>query len=167
MKGIFSCFSTRTPTWEEIKTCKHVKLTNEFKWEPHSEDFQEQETNIAEHLKGDYNIPSANRRIMQVTQEQQSTMHATPFFNETSLRHLVSTNTSKREYKTTAKKLATNWSIGLEAAKKTLQVTTQKGVRHTTHLIERRLRTRQDQLRYNQLGMVGFIPTPSSLQFPR
>jgi hypothetical protein len=97
MKGIFSYFSTRTPTWEEIETCKHAKLTNEFNWDLHSEDFQEQETSIAEHLKGDYNIPSAYRRIMQVTQEQQSTLHATPFFNETSLRHLVSTNTSKRE----------------------------------------------------------------------
>ncbi len=97
MKGIFSYFSTRTPTWEEIETCKHAKLTNEFNWDLHSEDFQEQETSIAEHLKGDYNIPSAYRRIMQVTQEQQSTLHATPFFNETSLRHLVATNTSKRE----------------------------------------------------------------------
>jgi len=89
---------------------------------------------------------------MQNTQEQQNTMHATPFFNETSLRHLVSTTTSKREYKTTAKKLVTNWNIGLEAAKKTLQVATQKGVRHTTHPIEQRFRTRQAQLRYNQLG---------------
>jgi hypothetical protein len=152
MKGIFSCFSTRTPTWEEIETCKHVKLTDEFNWDPHSGDFQEQEINLVEHLKGDYNIPSEYRRIMQVTHGQHYSTQKAPFFNEQSLRHLASTNTSKRTYKMTSEKLAASWNIGLETAKKTLQVTTQKGMRHTTFPIEQRFRTRQAQLRYNYLG---------------
>jgi len=146
MKGIFSCFFTRTPTWEEIETCKHVKLTDEFNWDPHSGDFQEQEINLVEHLKGDYNIPSECRRIMQVTHGQHYSTQEAPFFNERSLRHLVSTNTSKRTYKTTSEKLAASWNIGLETAKKTLQVTTQKGMRHTTLPIEQCFRTRQAQL---------------------
>jgi hypothetical protein len=147
MKGIFSCFPAHTLTWEEIESCKHVKLTDEFNWDPHSGDFQEQEVNLVEHLKGDYNIPSEYRRIMQVTHEQHYSTQEAPFFNEWSLRHLVSTNTSKRAYKTTPEKLAASWNIGLETAKKTLQVTTQKGMRQTTFPIEQRFRTRQAQLR--------------------
>ncbi len=43
MKGIFSCFETRTPTWDELETCRQVKFTNKFDWNPHSTDFQDQE----------------------------------------------------------------------------------------------------------------------------
>jgi len=153
MKGIFSCFATRTPTWDEIETCRHVKLTNEFSWDPHSGDFQEQELHLAEHLTGDYNILPEYRSIMQVTQKPQMDDNiALLFFDELSLRHVVSTNTSGRSNTTTAEQLSRNWNIGLEAAKRTLKVTTQKGIRHTTQPIEQRFRTRQSQLRYNQLG---------------
>ncbi len=151
LKGVFSCFATRTPTWDEIETCKHIKLTDEFNWDPHSEDFQDQENNLGDHMRGDYSIPSVYRRIMQVSTEIYN-CHEAPFFNEVSLRNVVSTNSSKRNYNTTAEHLAAKWNIGLEAAKKTLQVTTQKGIRHTTYPIEQRFRTRQAQLRYNQLG---------------
>jgi len=44
------------------------------------------------------------------------------------------------------------WNIGLDTAKKTIQVTTQKGIRTTNYPIEQRFRTRQAQLRYKQLG---------------
>jgi hypothetical protein len=64
----------------------------------------------------------------------------------------ASTHTSKRHSRTPAEWLSAIWNIGLETAKKTIQVTTQKGTRTTTHPIEQRFRTRQAQLRYNQLG---------------
>jgi hypothetical protein len=135
----------------KFETCKHIKLTDEFNWDPHSEDFQDKENNLGDHMRGDYSIPSAYRRIMQVSTEIYDCNEA-PFFNEVSLRNVVSTNSSKRNYNTTAEHLAAKWNIGLEVAKKTLQVTTQKGIRHTTYPIEQRFRTRQAQLRYNQLG---------------
>jgi hypothetical protein len=163
LKGVFSCFVMHTPTWEEIETCKHIKLTEEYNWDSHSEEFQDQESNLGEHLRGDYNIPSEYRRIMQVSTEAYDSCEA-PFFNEVSLRKVVSTNSTKRNYTTTAEQLAAKWNIGLDTAKKTLLVTTQKGMRHTTHPSEQRFRTRQAQLRYNQLGggMDGSILTPSS-----
>jgi hypothetical protein len=100
---------------------------------------------------------------MQVSTETYDSCEA-PFFNEVSLRKVVSTNSTKRNCTTTAEQLAAKWNIGLDTAKKTLLVTTQKGMRHTTHPIEQRFRTRQAQLRYNQLGggMDGSILTPSS-----
>jgi hypothetical protein len=88
---------------------------------------------------------------MQVVQESPNTTRS-PFLDESSLRQLVSTNTSRRCYHTTAKILAANWNNGLETAKNTRRVTTQKGMRHTKHPIEQLFRTRQAQLHYKQLG---------------
>jgi hypothetical protein len=48
--------------------------------------------------------------------------------------------------------LAQSWGIGLETAKQTLKVTTQKGMRNTLYPIERCFRTKQAQLRYKQLS---------------
>jgi hypothetical protein len=45
LQGITSSFMTRTPTVEEIKTCKWITLSNEYEWDPHSTHFQEQEDN--------------------------------------------------------------------------------------------------------------------------
>jgi hypothetical protein len=45
----------------------------------------------------------------------------------------------------TAEKLTTNWNIGLETAKKTLQVTTQKGNQRALNPVEQQFRTKQVQ----------------------
>jgi hypothetical protein len=65
---------------------------------------------------------------------------------------IASTTSTNRQFRTTAERLSTLWNIGLETAKKTVQVTTQKGIRNTTLPIEQRSPTRQAQLRYKQLG---------------
>ena len=43
LMGVFSYFDTRTPTQEELDTCKWVILTDPNVWEPHSSSFQENE----------------------------------------------------------------------------------------------------------------------------
>jgi hypothetical protein len=65
---------------------------------------------------------------------------------------IAPTNTSQWLMNMTAEKIAKTWNIGLENAKKTLQCTTQKGIRNTLYPIERRFRTKQAQLRYRQLS---------------
>lgn len=56
--------------------------------------------------------------------------------------------------------LARNWGIGLHAAKKTLKVTTQRGVRTMVHpSLSRRFRTNDRQLRYRRLGIECFTDT--------
>ena len=65
---------------------------------------------------------------------------------------IAATNTSNRMATITAESLANKWCIGIETAKKTLRCTTQKGIRNTLHPLERRFRTKQAQLRYNQLS---------------
>jgi len=61
------------------------------------------------------------------------------------------TQTSAKYHGVTPESLARKWNIDIETARKTIQYTTQKGVRNTVHPIERRFRTRQSQLCYNQL----------------
>jgi hypothetical protein len=151
LKGIFSYFPSRTPTKDELETCKHIYLTNDMYWDPHSEMFQEQENNINEHNTGDYYISAHQRQIMSV---QRNDMHhiSTAYDDSHTISQIASATSTNHQYKTTAERLSSLWNIGLETAKKTVQVTAQKGIRHTTLPIEQRFRTRQAQLRYKQLG---------------
>jgi hypothetical protein len=63
-------------------------------------------------------------------------------------RSISSLRTSYHQSRKPAQELAKRWAIGELAAKKTLQVTTQKGVRNTLYPVERRFRMKQAQLRY-------------------
>jgi hypothetical protein len=146
LKGVFSYFPSRTPTSDELETCRRIHLTNEFEWNPHSDQFQEQENNILEHNRGDYYINANQRQIMCLHTNDMKEISAA-FDDNTLLSTIASTSTTKRDYQTSAEKLAANWNIGLEAAKKTIQVTTQKGMRTAMYPIEQRFRTRQAQLR--------------------
>jgi len=73
-------------------------------------------------------------------------------FDDQYIISIAATNTSDRKCNVEAAQIASNWNIGLEAARKTIKCTTQKGIRNVTHPIERRFRTRQAQLRYSQLS---------------
>ncbi len=53
---------------------------------------------------------------------------------------------------TTKEKLARMWKIPLKAAEYTIKVTTQKGIAHPLTPLQSRYRTKQAQLRYDQLG---------------
>jgi hypothetical protein len=67
--------------------------------------------------------------------------------------HIISAiQSSRKDLNATAETIAKHWSIGLENAKRTVRCTTQKGMRNTIYPIERRFRTKQAQLRYNQLA---------------
>jgi hypothetical protein len=84
---------------------------------------------------------------------------------------ILSTATGPRSSTLTPEKLAQRWGIGLETAKNTLRVTTQKGICSTMYPVERRFHTRQAQLRYKQFsGIHGkfytntFISCTPSLQ---
>jgi hypothetical protein len=65
---------------------------------------------------------------------------------------IASTNTSHRNPRINEELLSQRWGIGLETAKQTLKVTTQKGVRYAIGPLDRRFKTKQAQLRYNQLS---------------
>ncbi len=63
-------------------------------------------------------------------------------------REISAIGTSGQKPIITKEILSRRWGIGLDQAHKTLQVTTQRGVRKVLHPLERRYRTRQTHLRY-------------------
>jgi sugar diacid utilization regulator len=68
----------------------------------------------------------------------------------------------KQENSISSESLAKNWMIPLERAKRTLQVTTQKGIRGRPNLLTRRFKTNDRMLRYNQLNCTMFSDTLQS-----
>ena len=74
--------------------------------------------------------------------------------------NIRSLSSSARRYTIGAEDLAKNWNIGLAAAKRMLEATTQKGVRTVLHsTLSRRFRTNDRQLRYRRLMHDMFTDT--------
>ncbi len=48
MIGIFSCLPVHFPSVHKIETCQCVELNPQAKWDPHSDDFEEQEKVISD-----------------------------------------------------------------------------------------------------------------------
>jgi hypothetical protein len=162
LHGVISYFHMRIPTQEELDTCQWITLTNESQWDPHSSSFQEQEESakdvhhLRENSTHDRYINACNRprESYKLALCQNELNHISNTFNDSNFASLQisSTSTSSRYTNTTAETLAKRWCIGLDAAKRTLKVTTQKGIHNPTLPIERRYKTKQAQLRYRQLS---------------
>ena len=68
--------------------------------------------------------------------------------------------TGKRKCVVGPRTLAKNWGIGLDGAQRTVEATTQKGVRTILHpTLSRRFRTNDWQLRYHRLSHDMFTDT--------
>ena len=67
--------------------------------------------------------------------------------------HISATFTSERHSSISFENLSRKWQIGLETAKRTLQVTTQRGVRTAVHPLHRRYRV--DHLHLNRRRLNG------------
>jgi hypothetical protein len=64
--------------------------------------------------------------------------------------------------------LAKNWGIGIEAAKRTRLVTTQRGIRRMIHpSLTKRYKTNDRQLRYRRLQVTMYTDTMYSAILPR
>jgi hypothetical protein len=172
LHGCISYLPTRLPTMDEINRCQWLELTSDTDWDPYSEDFANRESKAqandlpepkerleifsvtAEELfhSGDQMMAS----ISSVFSEQQVLQH--PLFNQPSrLPQSVDVtvdglSTGKVTSQISSEQLAKKWGIGVKAAEKTLDATTQKFIRSSVHPIERRYRTAHQQLKYKQLG---------------
>jgi len=175
LRGVTSYFPTRKPSKAELSTCRRFDLTSEEpEWDPQSTAYQEQEEATVDasglvHETGDRNrryISSVRVSRDQATDFNNRNCQCSAILREINPNlqdaHLIqsfernvrvsSTATGKRKGILTAERLAKNWSISLDAAKQTLKVTTQRGVRTTANpSLSRRFRTNDRQLRYRRL----------------
>jgi transposase len=189
--GVTSYFPTRKPTIQEFEEGHRFELTYESPdWDPQDPALEEQEAAMTDRLG--HVRPTGDRRksriISSVNCENVARTQAQTVADRTSqcsavladisntlvdddfLRALrQNVNVSATKSKTMKKKmispekLAQNWSIGIEAAKRTVEVTTQRGVRTVSNpALSRRFRTNDRQLRYRRLRGTMFSDTMES-----
>jgi hypothetical protein len=137
LRGVISYFSTRMPTKEEMDdtiTYTHIELTSSNEWEPYNDNIMNDE----EKMLSECEDPTTDHRIIStMTSELDSTR-----LYQTSNRFLLSIQSTvivqvsdicsaqtKRKGTVTASELSKKWYIGLQAANRTIQQTTQRGVR--------------------------------------
>jgi hypothetical protein len=152
--GVTSYFPTRTPTVAENDTCHSFDLTfSNPDWNPSTNAFEQQEESQTDSY-GRIQDPGDrpwNYFISDLSSELNGPRIPAPYFTsqcsailmeiEPSLDdqmfyqmlkanvQIQSTTTTRRRGVMTAERLAKNWCISLEAAKQTLEVTTQRGIR--------------------------------------
>ncbi|MGH3054467.1 MAG: hypothetical protein ACRDL7_05760, partial [Gaiellaceae bacterium] len=163
MHGCLSYIPTRTPTIQEIENCRWLVMTDDKDWDPYSPTFAEQEEVLMER---DVDLsPIERERVINgfESNEVSSVLSAVSsslcddnmirlLEKKVMIRKIGVAETDKRKTVIEKADLSRRWGIGLETAARTLKVTTQKCVRNALHPLHRRYRTRQMQLRYNQLS---------------
>ena len=161
LHGIISFFPTRKPTAHEFDTCPRYELTYEAPiWDPTSTEFLDQERN-AQHPHRPSRARATGDQITRVPRGSLSAVHAcSPISAALSdgvfavrLTTLLAATSLKPTGGIQPSELAQRWGIGIEAARRTLNVTTQRGVRTVAHpSLSRRFRTNDRQLRYRRLA---------------
>ena len=180
MQGTTIYFDSRTPTDNEIETLPHLVLTRDEPWNPSEVELrpviiavagagtyqpQRYETDIV--LSGVHTTcheHTIDKRIIasaRLTQRYRNEVdNELDKVDDKSLHGQVTINatTSKeRHTKFTPETLSKTWKIGLDTATKTLQVTTQRGVRTAMHPIQRRYRVDHLDLHRTRLNTMFHV----------
>jgi hypothetical protein len=113
MKGTIAGLVTRTPTDEDLDRSPRIVLSSPQPWDPESVVFRE----------GGAVLSSVVAEVVQPAIQVGSAI------------------SHDRHSKYTAEDIARKWRISLQQAQRTLEVTTQYGVRHSIHPLRRRYRT--------------------------
>lgn len=175
LEGSTVYLETRAPTDQEVETCRRVELTSDAVWDPNSEHFAHDEAVASEQsidlppdvmrTVSSVSCSTGTSNLCAIRSILESEFYL-PFGSEGletddlvgsfGVAKLRSTN---RQSKVTKEDLSQLWQIGLEAAERTLRATTQRGVRTITRPLTRRLRTRQEHLRYHVLNCQFYTDT--------
>ena len=173
---------TRVPTEDEYRTCTHYVLSSEARWDPGKAlagtQGDPERQRLIEGVRINEETINANPREPQVLVSDSEidivmTSVSSAYSDGALLNRLVSAvkvvsyfeegengkpysiqaaNTKSRHFKVTPDILAQRFGCGIETARKTLQATSQYGVRQATHPLTRRYRTDLLQLKYQRLS---------------
>ena len=183
--GVTSSFPTRRPTVEEYESLPHLCLTSDEPiYDPADTTFTEQEQTFLKHLleTGDRTgAPPPSRRLCTVSKTRlatrsigtgldsvsQSLRQTSPTFDDCVFSASLSVLCVDALHQRGGGKhydvdlLARNWGIDRKTARRTIDATTQRGVRTVLHpTLSRRFRTNNDrQLRYRRLPVDCFTDT--------
>jgi hypothetical protein len=140
LRGLISFFPVRTLTLSEIENCFAVVLTPEPEWDPYAVTYQNAER--------EFSI-----KICQ-TQEQEIEDEMIP-----RIINMSQVNVKDKSLFLSSEQLARTWAIPESIARDTIKATTQNFIRSALHPIERRFRTKNTMLRYNQLQIKMYSDT--------
>jgi hypothetical protein len=181
LHGMVSCFPTFKTTQLELETCDIYELAYEYtEYDPSTTTFHDQEAGMMDSwgnikVSGDYH--PKRRQVCALRQKEEKIKLLRSKYSDTSaklqdlsavlddgtlLAELDDKNLNlnvslvKSEMRDKAgidaATLAKNWGIGIEAAKGTRLVTTQRGIRRMIHpSLAKRYKTNERQLRYRRL----------------
>ena len=178
LQGVTSYFPTRKPTSKEYESEDNAKyeLTYETpEWNPHCADFaasEERCTDSSGRLREPWEATAGERNVF-VSSTSVSKTLPEPWeeasnllqdlqrnVNVSNVRSAAGVATSTKRNKVDPEELSSKWGIGISAAKRTLKVTTQRGIRTVLHpSLSRRFRTNDRQLRYRRLRCDVFTDT--------
>jgi len=155
LAGTTIFFDSSTPTPTELDNCPHIHLTCDSEWDPHTVRLAAVRSVEAEALRVSEALFDAND--VEIGLAQISSVYSLIEMAEAigTQRILSAANTfvsQKRHSQISPEQLSERWNKGLTQAKKTLQVTTQKGVRSAILPLSRRYRT--DRM-FNQRKLRG------------
>jgi hypothetical protein len=183
LRGAVSCFTTRKPTQEEFDTCDRYELTYESPvYDPSGSSYAEQEAvmmdsrgqlKVAEdkhplrsqicpvHMAETFSDTTIQLQALSLTLDDSSLLQEMTSHVHISEVNMSSLTADMRDGGGVAvATLAKNFGIGIEAAKRTRLVITQRGVKRMIHpRISVRFRTNDRQLRYRRLPMTCFTDT--------
>jgi transcription initiation factor TFIIIB Brf1 subunit/transcription initiation factor TFIIB len=180
---------SHAPTQLEFETCDRYELTYETpEYDPYATTFHDQEAGVVDswgniRVSGDFH--PKRRQVCSLRQKEEEIKHLSSKYSDTSAKlqdlsavfddgtllaeldeNNLNLNVSmvKSEIRDKggidAATLAKNWGIGIEAAKRTRLVTTQRGIRRMAHpSLTKRYKTNDRQLRYRRLPFTMYIDT--------
>jgi hypothetical protein len=172
MDGIHSSFNTRTPTdykLENPNLFQHIYMTSDRFWEPHDNSFRDNDCALRSSIGSEQYHNDINRNISETSMQLAS---VSPALDDDNFVHLLNVSTiltSKflnlslhvvKHGVLSPLELSKRWFIGLNSAKRTLERTTQRGVRdYSTFKGTRRLRHLTYQLMYRHLRSSVYTDT--------
>lgn len=172
LSGVHSIFASRSPTAYELAhpyLFPHITLTADRVWEPHDISFHNNELSIRTSLTYPRYTPYEDRTISEINLQMSQVSRALDDDQFPTLLSISAILTSAdlgslpqkpRRGAPTPLDLAKRWFIGLHSAKRTLERTTQRGVRDfTASQGTRRLRHSTYQLMYRHLRSSVYTDT--------
>ena len=188
LQGVTSYFPTRKPTIEEFESLPHLSLTNaNVPYDPADPTFAQQELSLTQEMlqTGDrIGAAPPSRRLCSVSKTRrlcsvsktlliarsigtgldgatQSIIDISPTLDDGTFVESLNISAIKSvRQQFDPDILARNWGIDRRTAQRTVDVTTQRGVRTVLHpTLSRRFRTNDRQLRYRRLAIDCFTDT--------
>jgi Reverse transcriptase (RNA-dependent DNA polymerase) len=156
LHGCISYFITRLPTDEEIEQCRWVTFTSDAEWQPYSDHFKDAERAAKNfhrypdptHLHYDQHGELLDGRYIKMVKTNIDD-NVDPYlctFDYTYNRFISATSSTVHRTNVPIEILARRWGTSLNTAERTLNQTTQRGLRYLQGPLDRRFRTRQKQL---------------------